>query len=127
MLLRHFVNSGGKPQITRIQSNTLTSSTANTAHYAIVVAGPKSTVVGFKVTIYSAFGTGAEMSVNSVDYVLNDTFSVTLDAVTGLSTLDQYLKMDNTSGYRLSVQITIETVSKGVIGNPSFQDNTLTV
>lgn len=122
MLRRFLVSQGGKPAITVVQSNTLTSSTTNTAHYSIVIVGPKSCVVGFKVTIYSSVGTGPEMSINSTDYILNDTFNVTLDSVTGMAPLIQFLKIDTPIPPNLiSVQITIVSVSKGTISNSFFE------
>ena len=117
MILRYFAALSAKPEITYVQSNTLTSSTANTATYSIVIAGPVSCVVGFKVTIYTFFGGGEEMSIDSTDYVLNDTFNATLDSMTGLVTLTQFLKINNSPGNRINVTITIETVSKGVVSS----------
>jgi hypothetical protein len=118
----------GQPAITLVQSNTLSSSTANTATYTVVIQGPKSCVVGLKVTLFSSFGSSPQMSINSTFYVLNDTFSVTLDAVTGLATLTQFLSISNTSGHTISVQVTIETVSKGIIKYVDYYwDNTVRV
>lgn len=118
----------GQPQITRVQSNTFVSGNAHQSTFTIVIAGPKSCVVSFKVTIYTSFGPSAEMSINSTDYILNDTFNFTTDSGTGLITLTQFLSIANTPGNRINVQITLESVSKGTISTTSkFWTNFVTV
>lgn len=109
----------GEPAVTLVVSNTLQSSTANTATYAILISGPLLCVVGFKVTIYSFNGASPLMEINSTPYVLNDTFNITLDA-TGKATLTQLLSIANSPGNNLQAQITIETVSVGNISSISF-------
>lgn len=114
MIKRYKAAMSTAPEITKVVSNTLDSSTANTATYTIVISGPKSCIVGFKVTIFNVLGSFGEMDIDGSSYVLNDTFNYTTDAVTGLITLTQFLTVTNSPGNRIDTQVTIETVSKGV-------------
>lgn len=118
MIIRYKAALGAGPEITGVLSNTLISSTANTGTWEIVISGPKDCIVGFQVTLFSSLGTGPENTINGTDYVLNDTFSLTLDHVTGQTTISQILSIANVTTNRINVQVTIETVSKGTI-NPS--------
>lgn len=128
MIIRYRASMSGKPAITEVLSNTLVSSTASTGTWTIVLSGPKSCVVGMKVTIYSSLGASPENTINGTDYFLGNTFSVTLDPITGLSSITQILRIANTSGNRINVQVTIETVSKGTIRpSASFWTNNVLV
>lgn len=109
----------GASTITKIISNTFISGTANTGNWNIVVKGPLSAIVTFKVTIFTSVGVVPENKINGSDYVLNQTFMVTLDAITGLSTLTQMLSIANVHGNRINVQVTIISVSTGGISSSS--------
>jgi hypothetical protein len=125
MILRYKTSLGGAALVTLVQSNTQTSTTTNTVTYTVVIQGPPSAVVGFKVTILTQSVPGtAGMTINSNPQVINSTFSGTLDAVTGLLTLTQVLTITSTPG-TIESQVTIETTSIGVISPVlGFWDNT---
>lgn len=116
MIIRYRASmSSGGGSTTKVLSNTFISGTANTGNWEIVVQGPPSAVVGFKVTGFTSFGVVPENKINGSDYVLNQTFSLTLDAITGKTTITQMLSIANVAGNRINVQVTIESVSVGGI------------
>lgn len=119
MIIRYRAAMSGASTITKIISNTFTGGTSNTGNWTIVVKGPLSAVVGFKVTGFNSLGVVPENKINGSDYVLNQTFSLTLDAITGLTTITQMLSIANVPGNRINVQVTIETVSSGGISSSS--------
>lgn len=120
MILRYRAAMSGASTITKVISNTFVSGTANTGNWDIVVKGPLSAVVTFKVTIFTSVGVVPENNINGSDYVLNQTFTVTLDAITGLSTLNQRLSVANVHGNRINVQVSIISVTSGGISSSSF-------
>lgn len=111
---------------TQVGSNTAGSGTATTQNYSTIIAGEPGAVVGFKVTLYSHTAGGANYTVDGTTYILNNTFTRTLDG-TGHITLAQFIDIGTiTPGNAISVQLSITSTSIGVV-SPSFYFTDLTL
>lgn len=115
MIKRYLAVLGGSG-VTYIASNVLASSTISTATFTIIVNGAPNSVVTFKVTTYSASDPGsAVLTINTVTYVLNNTFNITLDNF-GTTTITEVLNVGSmTTGHGIQVIVTIESASLGVV------------
>lgn len=123
MMKRYFLGAdgGGTPA----PSGTLLSSVINinegsnyVTQQSFITGGAAGATVTIKVTNYfSGGGTGYYFNVNGVAKILNDTFTVTLDA----SGNGSYITITNAGSHPnvFGVTLTITAVSAGTIGSPS--------
>lgn len=108
---------------THYLSNVVASFTGSTVTYTTVIKGVPFANVTFKVTTYSAASMSAVYQVNGTSYVLNDTFTLALDA-TGLLSITQFLDVgDMITGHGLFIVLTIFTVDKGLISGHNTMPN----
>ncbi len=128
-MIKRYRNTGALIYIvTQVATNTLASSTASTATYNTTISGEPGSVVGFKVTTYSHSNGGAAYTVDGVTYVLNDTFTRTLDG-SGNASFVQFIDVGTTTpSNAINVVLTIETTSigpvSGLVNNTNISKTT---
>lgn len=99
-------------------SNTNTGSTITENDYTTIVQGAPHAIVTYKVTAFSDNGGAATYSVDGTPYVLNDTFTRTLDG-TGADTFSQVIDVgDNIGGDNASATLDIIATTIGRLGSP---------
>jgi hypothetical protein len=124
-MIRRYRNGGALLFIeTEVFSNNETGSDSHSVTFSTQVTGEPGSVVTFKVTTYTASpGATPNYTVDGTSYVLNNTFTRTLDG-SGQVTFVQYVDVGagSASGNALDVILTIESTTIGPIN--TLQDST---
>lgn len=121
-MIKRYLRSGGTGSSgisTFFQSNVLDSTTATSVTYTSTVKGAVAAVVTIKVTTLGHSNPGYSYTVDGVSYVLNDTFTRTLDG-SGLISFVQFADVGTSvGGNAIDVILTLESSTNGTIVPPN--------
>lgn len=127
MIGRYLLSGHAKFLKTFFASNTPTGGTGSTQNWNTKITGEPGSVVGFQVEVYSASQMSAVLQIDGTPYVLNDTFSKTLDG-TGQYTLAWFMDVGTTTpGNGFAVRIYVISTTIGTIGSPDNQQNDIVI
>ncbi len=107
-------------------NNTPGSTTSLTANFTVDLKGAPGATVYLQVTTYIASPGTPFLKVDGTTYVLNDTFTKTLD---GTGTYNLAIQIGFSSGggaQSINIFLAIDNVSPGKIGSPATQGETYT-
>lgn len=108
-------------------SNTLQSTTGQSATYLSVIQGAAGATITFKVTTLSKSNPGGYYEVDGVVYNLNDTFTRVLNG-SGQVSITQYINVGtSTTGNAIDVILTIYATTNGTIVPPNTTNISKTI
>ena len=124
-MIRRYMREGGTgtgSTSTFFQSTVLDSSTATSVTYTSTIKGAPAAVVTIKVTTLNASFTPHTFTVDGVTYILNNTFTRTLDG-SGLISFVQFADVGTSiPGNAINVILTLESSTDGMIVPPNISN-----